>query len=402
MEDDSIPKPAPPTPRPPDLSERELQVALKELDHADKQISSYMDLQLKIVGFVLAFFGTATGLLLSTEAGSRVHGLDLPKLLVIASAVGSFGILQSAINYGIALGYMYNKTRYLAPRLKLLLGVEKSPLDAVRAFHESPARSPVMIATLTIAIGVDLLNAALLWKAFPLSAPGPITRLMVEGATALLLVVIVVQVLVGAAMSRIGIAAKEVDEPDPPGALAGTPFSGVAETLFSRLRTILVMLALAVGCLTWWMGRPLENATAKWGIASLELARNEARVAEILASWSPGARVSAVRSVTVDFVFLCLYPLAISAVCVAIAKRLATSRLKGLFVGVAWLILAAGPLDAIENIALLRLLRTTTTDAGILFAFVAANAKFLVVIIAGLCLVAGAFLARNKKEGSQE
>ena len=66
----------------------EFQVILKELDHADRQIASYLDLQMKILGFVFAFLGTSVGLTLVTEAGKALQPDSLAKLLAIISAVG--------------------------------------------------------------------------------------------------------------------------------------------------------------------------------------------------------------------------------------------------------------------------------------------------------------------------
>ncbi len=187
--------------------EMEFQLLVKELEHADRQIGSYLDLQMKILGFVFTFLVGCLGFLVAGKA----EGLEnLPRLLVIASAVGSFGVLQSSINYGIALGYIYNKERWLSPRLQRLLKLTERPLYAVRAFQTSPARLPVFLSTFVVALGVDVLNAVLLFEALSSRGIGTTTRFLAIAATALLAVVVVVQALMGLAMARAGVVASEL------------------------------------------------------------------------------------------------------------------------------------------------------------------------------------------------
>jgi hypothetical protein len=191
-------------------SELHFQLLTKELDHADKQISAYMDQQMKILGFVFAFLGTSMGLFLTVRTGDGLSPQNLASLLVLASGVGSFGVLQSVINYGIALGYMYDKECYIATRFQKLLNLNERPLFAVRAFRESPAQIPVLLSTLVIAVGVDVLNAAILWAAFHTGALGTITCILGIGAVGLLGFVVFVQVRTGRAMRTIGIASAKV------------------------------------------------------------------------------------------------------------------------------------------------------------------------------------------------
>lgn len=184
----------------------EFDLLVKELEHADKQISAYMDLQMKILGFVFTVLAAATGLLLSTKVGERLDSRGLAQLLILVSAVGSFGVLQSSVNYGIALGYIYNKECYLAPRFQKLLMLPEKPLYAVRAFRASPARPPVMFSTLVVAIGIDVLNVALLRRVFMTRDLGGVTKGLAIAAAILVGLVAVTQVWIGLAMKKTGVA----------------------------------------------------------------------------------------------------------------------------------------------------------------------------------------------------
>jgi hypothetical protein len=185
--------------------EFEFQVLLKELDHADKQISAFMDLQMKILGVVFTILAASLGLLLSTAPDKALTPHNLAKLLVVISAVGSFGVIQSTINYGIALGYMHNKLHFIAPRLQRLIGLAQPPLQAVTAFQESPARVPVLLATLGLAAGIFALNGGVLWSAWDLVAKNSLTQMLVMGAVLLIIFAAMCQFMTWRAMKRIGI-----------------------------------------------------------------------------------------------------------------------------------------------------------------------------------------------------
>lgn len=192
------------------------ELLMKELEHADRQIGSYMDLQMKILALVFAFLGASLGLLLSTEKDRALTPQGTAKLLIIASAVASFGVLQSSINYGTALAYMHNKTHFIAPRIKVLLQLQEMPLPAIRAFRESPASPPVLLATLILAVGLAALNAGLLIIAWQKATRFSVTWWLIGGAALLLVSVIVVQIQMGRAMNSTGIAAEAATEASAP------------------------------------------------------------------------------------------------------------------------------------------------------------------------------------------
>jgi len=185
--------------------EMELQVLLKELDHADNQISSYLDLQIKTLGLVFTVLAASLGLLLASNQADAISPHNLAKLLVIIASTASFGVLQSSVNYGIALGYMYGKSTSIAPRIQKLLALAERPLRALESFRESPSRIPVFLATAVLAVGIVVLEVGLLSYAWRLSAPESLTRWAVRAAFVLLVAVVVCQILIADAMRKIGL-----------------------------------------------------------------------------------------------------------------------------------------------------------------------------------------------------
>ena len=183
----------------------EFQLILKELDHADRQIASYLDLQMKILGLVFAFLGTSIGLTLVTEAGKALTPGSLATLLTVISAVGSVGVLQSSINYGIALSYMNSKGTYISSRLQRLLNLQERPLTAIEAFRDGPARRPVMFATAVLGFGILALNAGILTFAWSSLSNDKGSLWFAVLATGLLSGSVVAQLLMRRAMKAVGV-----------------------------------------------------------------------------------------------------------------------------------------------------------------------------------------------------
>jgi hypothetical protein len=165
--------------------------------------------------------------------------------------------------------------------------------------------------------------------------------------------------------------------------------------------TILVMIALNV------TGRPLNTAAAPAGIVSFELAGDLASAQRIVASWGQNGRVYAGINLGLDFLFLVCYPTAIGLGCAQVARGLARRSRWVEWVGVvlAWFQIGAGLLDAVENVALIRLLVGSVSEALPLLARCCAILKFAVVA-AGLLYVLGgavvltAFRLSNRQRAS--
>ena len=157
---------------------------------------------------------------------------------------------------------------------------------------------------------------------------------------------------------------------------------------------LLSAAALAAAAALSKQGAGLVTPQAPYGVLSYEFAWNAARAEAILGSWSDRTH-DAVRQIRLDFGFLLLYPLAFSLGCAALAGSPRGSYpLLGAIL--AWAVLAAAPLDALENYALLRMLARSPSDslarlaalcAGLKFALVLASLAYIVLQGAALAIV---------------
>jgi hypothetical protein len=81
------------------------------------------------------------------------------------------------------------------------------------------------------------------------------------------------------------------------------------------------------------------------------------------------------RQTLADFVFLVLYPLAISLSCTLVAGSL-PDKASAIGMMIAWGVLLAGPLDAVENVSMLRQLAGHTASPWPQLSTVCAAVKF--------------------------
>ncbi len=176
--------------------------------------------------------------------------------------------------------------------------------------------------------------------------------------------------------------------PEYPGAVRGNglhPFGWLSEV---GQRHALVMLGAATLVATTFltvMGGPLRSPAAPLGIVSFELAGGAEAAGEILALWTPGLRRIARLHLWLDFGYLLLYPAFLSLAC----ARTANARRRGLGRlgrGLSWGVLAAAPLDAVENLALLAMLEAGPGEAAARLAWACAAAKLALVAAALLYL----------------
>jgi hypothetical protein len=151
----------------------------------------------------------------------------------------------------------------------------------------------------------------------------------------------------------------------------------------ARRRALLALAALALGlmlALASYDAR-LRSAAAPAGIVSFELAGDAQRASRILDAWGPDARAAAAASLHLDFAFLAVYAPGLALLCAAASERerAAGSRLAAPGAALAWAQLAAGGLDAVENLALLRVLAGSASGAWPALAAACAWPKFAIV-----------------------
>jgi hypothetical protein len=119
---------------------------------------------------------------------------------------------------------------------------------------------------------------------------------------------------------------------------------------------------------------------------SLELARTPAAADEIVQSWRARGLIGAARrNIWVDFLFLTIYSTSL-ALLVTLSARAAVAtalveRRRGEAAGAvgALAMWTAGALDAVENVALLRMLGGRIDRLSVRVSFASAAAKFILV-----------------------
>lgn len=141
-------------------------------------------------------------------------------------------------------------------------------------------------------------------------------------------------------------------------------------------------------------GRPLRTDAAPQGILSYEFAWNRVRASRILESWRSITN-TAKEQLRLDFGFLVVYPLLLALACAMLAESPSSASAPvGLFIS--WAVLAAGPLDAAENVLLWRMLdhgaeeclaRLAAWCAGLKFVLVYSGAGY--IVLQGLAVLVG-------------
>lgn len=160
---------------------------------------------------------------------------------------------------------------------------------------------------------------------------------------------------------------------------------------------LVTLLALAV-----WLGlsvanAPLRNPAAPSGITSLALAGSADRAAQIIARWGPPQREAAAFSLGLDFLFLFLYPTALSLGVGLAAGRLVPRhpRLAQWGEALALALPLAAVFDAVENAAVWQMLQLGATDGRALVAATSATLKLALVTLGLAYLAAAGLLGRS-------
>jgi len=157
---------------------------------------------------------------------------------------------------------------------------------------------------------------------------------------------------------------------------------------------VFYFLSLATLSLAIWqmvLNKPLNTEAYPRGIVDFELARTTSSAHAMMATWNAETRSTVLWSLQVDFAFLSAYGLTLSLACFLLALRFQhkSPRLSRLGKFLAWAQLAAAFCDAVENVALMRVLAETPGEVWPLLAWAAASLKFFLVILGLLFLAAG-------------
>ncbi len=165
-----------------------------------------------------------------------------------------------------------------------------------------------------------------------------------------------------------------------------------------RRRVLAVAGAVA---LALWVFLVIQDSQIKDsggpGIISFEVAGTEDRALEILEEWGEAGRDDARVSLLVDFPYLIAYSIFLAVGCTIAAERFGRrgmERLAGVGPLLGWSMFLAAALDAIENVAMLRVIDGhTTTWPGV--ALYAAIPKFAIAALGIAYVIAGALLGRG-------
>lgn len=125
----------------------------------------------------------------------------------------------------------------------------------------------------------------------------------------------------------------------------------------------------------------LKTDAAPHGILSFELARELPQSTAILRSWNEASKITAGLSLGFDYFFIMSYTFFLSVSLVVVTDHLkgqTVFRFRNL-VGMA--LLVAALMDAVENVALIRLLSGNMTQAMSTLAYYCASIKFILLVL---------------------
>jgi hypothetical protein len=177
--------------------------------------------------------------------------------------------------------------------------------------------------------------------------------------------------------------------------MISTPYSWINETARAPALVVLAALTVLVSLALSSIGASLKNETTPLGIISFEIAGSELRARQILDSWPESARRDAFLSTGLDYLYLCLYPLALSLACHLLAVR--GKKLRKAGAALSWMVIMAAPLDGVENYALIRMLNSSGGEVWPMVAKWCALPKFGLVILGGAyILIATALLIASR------
>ncbi len=167
------------------------------------------------------------------------------------------------------------------------------------------------------------------------------------------------------------------------------PFAWIVASSRGRVFLALSLLLAGLSVALAALGEPLVTGAAPLGIVSFEFVGSAERAERLLASWTPATRETAMLVLGLDYLYLCVYPAWFALACEGLGRRVG-GGFGRLGTAVAWGVLPAGLLDAVENLGLIRLLVAGPDDAWAALAWGCAALKFALVILAAAYVLVGA------------
>jgi hypothetical protein len=163
------------------------------------------------------------------------------------------------------------------------------------------------------------------------------------------------------------------------------PFDRIPErrrgVVVGLLFVVALMLIVAIDIVDQPVARRLAH-----GIVDIEMPWTSSGAEQVLRNLGDAGIAAARRSTLLDFLFLLVYPPALSLLCV-MSTTPGNPRMSKIALGTAWAVLLAAPLDAFENFCMLRLLAGVTDAPWPQLGSVAAVLKFALVLVAAVMVV---------------
>jgi hypothetical protein len=155
---------------------------------------------------------------------------------------------------------------------------------------------------------------------------------------------------------------------------------------------VVVVLTIIVSIALWQIGKSQRTDEAPRGMISLQLA-NADKAKKIVESWQNEKRDDAFLNLGVDYLYLFLYPIALSLACNLPAKSFEIGWAKNLGLWLSVISLLPLVFDAVENYAIIQMLKTKVYEPWANVARFSAIPKFSIVAVA-LLYVSTTFAAK--------
>lgn len=140
--------------------------------------------------------------------------------------------------------------------------------------------------------------------------------------------------------------------------------------------------------LTLLMTVIMQRVGPQPSIVGFELAGSLDKADALLRQWGEAGRQQAIRQTYLDFLFILLYAPTFALFCRRVARG-QTGFWEQLGLGLGWLMLTAGMLDVVENLAMLKTLHGSRADLYPTLAFYCASGKFLLLLTGAIYLLTG-------------
>jgi hypothetical protein len=173
-----------------------------------------------------------------------------------------------------------------------------------------------------------------------------------------------------------------------------SPFHKISKPTEKKLTFTLLILVLSFIAVMRFFDAPLKNEVTPNGIVSFELAKELVVSKNILNSWDTQARTSAGMSMGFDFLFLIIYASFIALLMHKLNECIwKDTKIYKLGILLIWGVFTAALFDAIENIALIKLLLGDLEQTWSSIAFYFASMKF-VLLISGILFIIVSWLVK--------